>query len=317
MAENTTTNKDFINYNQTATTTYYEGIQDNLNAFNSATRGAIVLDSMVKLGDFTQASFFNLNGKMQHRDVNSTEKAAHSKIGMEELVTPKVPWKFGIFSATEESFKRKGLNAGSFAALVGQNAAQAQIENYLDHALGALQAALTGNNMVAKVDPTKGGAPQKQLTAGLRKLGDRAERIVCFIMNSADHFDFIDKSIDNKVYEEAGTVVYGGSPGTLNRPVLVTDKCPAGKIFGLQVGAVTITESQETKFVFFPITDQENLAMGYRGEGTFNIEVMGYSYQVSQGNNPRLDIISAPASWKKVAVSDKATAGIIVDLTGK
>ncbi|MCS5781126.1 hypothetical protein LNP24_13660 [Klebsiella pneumoniae subsp. pneumoniae] len=38
-------------------------------------------------------------------------------------------------------------------------------------------------------------------------------------------------------------MVYGGQPGTLGKPVLVTDTMPVDAILGLVAGAVSVTES--------------------------------------------------------------------------
>lgn len=85
---------------------------------------------------------------------------------------------------------------------------------------------------------------KKTLTKGMRKYGDRFGRIALFVMHSSTYFDIIDQAIAAKIYEEAGVVVYGGQPGTLGKPVLVTDTAPIDAIFGLLPNAVVITESQ-------------------------------------------------------------------------
>lgn len=313
MAENTTTPRDMVVYNDVAVTTFAEKLQENLDVFNKASQGAIVLDSEMKMGDFSKSSFFRLNGKTKWRDIESTEKAQHEKLGMGENVSAKIPWKYGPYSSNEEAFKRQGVATTTFAVLVGEDAAQAQKQGYVIHAMAALKGALTSANLVVK-GTFKGGAPQKALSAGLRSFGDKAQRIRLFVMNSVDAFDFMDSTIDNKLYDEAGIVVYGGQPGTLGKAVLVTDECPVGEVYGLVENAVRVTETEATKFVFYQINDQENLAMGFRGEGNFNIEVLGYSYDVKQGANPKLATIASPATWIKTAESVKSTAGVIVDL---
>lgn len=313
MAENTTTPRDMVIYNTVAVTTFVEKLQENLDVFNKASQGAIVLDSEMKMGAFSKSSFFKLNGHTEWRDIYSTEKAEHKKIAMGENVSAKIPWMYGPYSTTIEAFNRQGLTTATFAASVGEDAAQAQKEAYIAHAMAALKGALTASSLVVK-GSFKTGAPQKALSAGLRKFGDKAQRIRLFVMNSVDAFDFMESSIDNKLYEEAGMVVYGGAPGTLGKAVLVTDECPVGEVYGLVQNAVRVTETQASQFVFYEINDQINLAVGYRGEGNFNIEVLGHSYDVKQGENPKLATLASPATWIKTAESIKSTAGVIVDL---
>lgn len=46
-------------------------------------------------------------------------------------------------------------------------------------------------------------------------------------MDSATYFDMVDQAISEKIYEEAGVVIYGGQPGAMGKPVLVADTHPA------------------------------------------------------------------------------------------
>lgn len=52
---------------------------------------------------------------------------------------------------------------------------------------------------------------------------------------------------------------------------------PVDAILGLVAGAVSVTESQAPGFRSYDINDGENLAIGYRAEGTVNVELLGYS----------------------------------------
>ncbi|MNN65851.1 hypothetical protein D3C81_1813830 [compost metagenome] len=149
----------------------------------------------------------------------------------------------------------------------------------------------------------------------MRKFGDRFNRIALFAMDSATYFDLVDDAIDQKIYEEAGVVIYGGSPGTMGKPVLVSDKVTEERIFGLQVGAVSVTESQAPGVRSYPVNTQENLAIGYRAEGAFNVDIMGYSWRDTAGVNPNLSALGTGANWRKHATSDKATAGVLIDLS--
>ncbi|MGE8450490.1 MAG: major capsid protein [Pseudomonadales bacterium] len=157
---------------------------------------------------------------------------------------------------------------------------------------------------------------KKTLTRGMRKFGDKFGRIALWVMHSSAYFDIVDEAITNKIYEEAGVVIYGGLPGTLGKPVLVTDTAPADVIFGLLPNAVVITESQAPGFRSYPVNDEENLGIGYRAEGTVNIDVLGYSWKESAGGaNPTLAAVGSAANWAKHADSNKVTAGVMITLT--
>lgn len=311
----TTVNSDLIIYNDLAQTSYLERIQDVLELFNTASNGAIVLRNENIVGDLIKRSYYKVGGEIEHRDVNSDSKITAKKIGAGETVGVKVPFKYGPYQTTEEAFKRRGRAVEEFSQITGQDYADAVLEGYIAYAFGALKAAI-GNNpaMTAHANITVDG--KKTLTKGLRKFGDRASRIALWVMDSATYFDIVDQAITEKVYNETDVVIYGGQPGTLGKPVLVSDQVPADTIFGLQAGAIEIIESQLPGFRSFPINDQENLGVGFRAEGVFNVDILGYSWDETKGGvNPNKNALGNTANWRKHATSDKATAGVLIALT--
>ncbi|MCQ9618389.1 major capsid protein [Paenalcaligenes niemegkensis] len=310
----TTVNSDLVIYNDLAQTAYLERLQDVLDVFNASSGGAILLRNELIEGDLRKRAFYKIGGSLAHRDVNSTSGVSGTKIGADEAVGVKTPWKYGPYESTDEAFKRRARSPEEFSMLVGQDLADAMMDYYIQTAFASLGAAIGANaGMVAT--GSFATDHKKVLTKGMRKFGDRFNRIALFAMDSASYFDLVDDAIDEKIFEEAGVVVYGGSPGTMGKPVLVSDKVTADTIFGLQAGAVTLTESQAPGFRSYHIDDQENLATGIRAEGTFNVDIMGYSWKDTAGVNPNVAALGAGANWRKHATSDKATAGVLIDLT--
>ena len=311
----TTVNSDMIIYNQLAQTAYLERLQDNLDVFNKASNGAIRYVNEVIQGDFSQKSFYRVGGGIEHRDVNSAAKVTPKKIGAGEMVGVKTPYKYGPYSSTEEAFKRRARSPEEFAEIIGYDLADALVAGRLQYGLTALKAAITSNpDMVAKGSIATDG--RKALTKGMRKFGDKFGRISLWVMNSDTYFDIVDEALTNQVYGESELVIYGGLPGTLGKPVLVTDLVGDNDAFGLQAGALTVTESQAPGFRAYDINDEENLAIGMRAEGTFNLDLLGYSWDSSKGANPTLALLGADANWKKYATSNKMTAGTLLDLSG-
>ncbi|EOC1352609.1 Ig domain-containing protein [Cronobacter dublinensis] len=310
----TTVNSDLVIYDDLAQTAFLERRQDNLEVFNQASNGAIQLDNELIEGDFRKRAFYQVGGSIEARDVNSTDKVNGKKIGAGEAVSVKAPWKYGPYETTEEAFKRRGRDVSEFSEVIGVDVADATLEGYVKYGLKSLIAAIGANaDMVVTADIDTDG--KKTLTRGLRKYGDKFNRVVLFVMHSATYFDIVDKAIADKIYEEAGVVVYGGQPGTLGKPVLVTDSMDADVILGLVAGAVTIIESQAPGFRSYNINDQENLAVGYRAEGTVNIELLGYSWDATAGgSNPDLTKIGTGENWKKHFTSNKSTAGVLIKL---
>lgn len=308
-----TTNSNMVIHDRLAQTAYFERLQDNLAVFNEGSGGALIIRSELIQGDFDKSAFYTIPGGMGHRDVEDTNDVTPKAIGSSEMVGVKSPWLYGPYSTTEEAFKRRARSPEEFSELLGIHMADAMIDYAIQAAFASIDAAIEGNAANMSVAASFATDHKKVVTKGLRTFGDRFGRISLLAMDSGSYFDMVDDAIGEKVYEEAGTVIYGGMPGTLGKPVLVTDKAPANKIFALQPGAAEIVESQAPGMRSYDVNGKGNLMLGYQAEGAFNVDLMGYSY--AGAANPNLATLGAAASWTKYATSDKMTAGARIVLS--
>ena len=299
-------------YDEQARTGYLEALQTNVNLFNEASAGCILLDAQKILGNFKTDTIFHVDVSARWRDVESDAKVGTTGIYMSETVGVKLPWTLEPKKTTDEALDRLGYTREVFSFLMGQKTAEAISTYYVNHALKALLASSQGSGMVVKGNIKE--ERQVALNKAIRKYGDKGGRVKLFVMNSNAYNDLVDTEIQKVVYQSEDVVIRGGSPATLGRNVLVTDACPDDKVFSLVPGAIKITESSVPKFIFYDDNESENLGFVYRGEGNFNLELLGYSYDKAQGENPKIDVIASTAAWKKVVDSDKLLGGCVIDL---
>jgi hypothetical protein len=312
----TTVNSDLKIHDQLLQSSYIERLQSVLQIFNEATAGAIVMRSELIQGDVSRNAFYKLAATAVHRDPNSTSTVAGIKMTADERVSVKCPWRYGPIEATEESFKRRLRSLNEFSEVVGVNLADAGMAYQVQAAIAALQGAIGANSAVVATGSWATDS-KKLLTKGLRTFGDRSSAVSVLVMSSHNYWNMVDDAIDEKLFEEAGQVVYGGSPGSMGKRVLVTDYCPDDLIFGLVPGALDLVESQLPGYKLYDIDTQINMVKAIRAEGTFNLEVLGYAWD-SDGSapaNPNLSQIGTGSNWRKVATDDKATAGFVIEVT--
>lgn len=315
MSSQVTRNSDMVIHDALAQTSYFERIQGVFDVFNGSSRNTINLSSQAIPGDFKKDAFYKIGGEMVHRNVESTKDANSKKITADEMVGVKSTWKYGPYETTLEAFKRRNRSVEEFSQMLGIDMADAAIEYLLKNALASLEGAISTQSALVVSGKTIATNGKKILTAGLRTFGDRASRISAWVMHSSRYWDLVDKAIDDKIFEEAGTVIYGAQPGTFNRPAIVTDNCDENLIFGLQPGAVSVIESQGPELIAERISGKDNILLRYQAEGAFNVEVLGYSYETTQGKDPEITTLKSTAAWDKYATNNKATAGFIVDLS--
>lgn len=306
-----TINEDLIIYNREIQTSFLERQQDVLNVFNDSSNGAIVLRNEMIEGDFDKSAYYKDFGEVSDRDVNSTSSVDLDSIDQGERIGVKYAWKFNPVAITEESFKRRARSLSEFAQLTGAELADKVLMHNISVAMGSFDAAVD-NNSAMKISGSFGGDGYKLMTKALRAFGDRSSRLALFAMDSATFYDMVDMSISERVFNEDFAVIHGGQPATFGRPILVSDQFESSTIYGLQTGAIQLTESQAPGTRLWDINDAENLALGFRAEGTVNIDLMGYSYDGS--SNPKLDDLKESDNWEKFVESDKNTAGVVVDV---
>jgi hypothetical protein len=184
-------------------------------------------------------------------------------------------------------------------------------------AIRVVEAALQGQaNLVHTVGAT---ITHAALVDAMAKRGDKASDISCLVMHSKPYFDLVKQAITDKIFQVANVAIYAGTVATFGKPTIVIDSPPlvdAGapntyNTLLLVPGAVTVKESElETVVLDGPLTGLENLIYRLQGEYAYNVECLGFKYDVAQGVNPTDNVLGTAANWVKEATDDKALAGV-------
>jgi len=302
-------------YNAQFHSGFLERLADVSDAFNAQSNGAIVLRSESLIGNVAQQSLYTGAGSVVHRDITSNTPVSDQLLQDTEAVSVKTAWRFGPLATTDEALLRKGQSLDTFRFLAGNRSAEAALQYQLDCAIASMTGAFLGNSGV-QASGNLATEGRKVLTKGLRRFGDRFSDLRLWVMSSASYFDIVDSAIVDKLFGEIGAVIYGGLPGTLGLPVLVTDRCPDSLIFGLRDGGVELVQSQPPVYAEDRVTGLPNLAYRIQAEGVFNAAVFGYRWAPSPAIvNPNASQLAGSTAWTKWATDDKNTAGIVIQLT--
>lgn len=299
---------------------YYEGKYEQYaqvtESFNDASNGAVVLENTFKKGDHENESFFKeLANLDQDRDPSGDNDVTPLKLEQGEHTGVKIYRRIGPVENSESSFRAIASDPSEMSFILGSMAGKAMAVTQINTAISAAVTAIGEEPSLAL---NAASADHIALNASLRPFGDNSSRIVAFLMHSHTHFDLIDTAITDKRFEESGVVVYGGAPGTLNRPVIVTDS-PA--LEGPEVGdgndyfflslanrAITVNETEEGALLLDRIGGKDNIVMQYQAEYAFNLALKGYSFNKAVAA-PNAAAIANVANWAKVATDDRMTAG--------
>ena len=319
------TKDDFVIYDVEFHSGVNETLEQNAAEIETGVAGAIRMISVNQRGDFEKESFFkNIANVTSRRDPDDITDAAGTKLTQEELSAVKINGMIGPVYNTLDSFKKIGSDPAVFSFLVGQQAGVSVSLDWINTGVLALTTAMqTETDMV--LDIAGGTETDKTLNAiylnqGLALLGDRASRVRAWVMHSKPFFDLVGNQILDKVTGISDTVVYGGAPGTLGRPVYVTDSPAlingAGNyiVLGLTEDALVINQSEDQTVATDLDLGKGNILMVLQGEYAFTIKVKGFRYTGAAA--PDDSVLGNAANWNYEMDSVKSGPGVVIIVEG-
>jgi len=296
------TKSDFQIYHEEFFGGFNEVVQQNSNVFNAASANAMRLVPRMLKGDYEKESFFkSIETLVSRRDPTSTSDATSQKLEQGELVGVKLNRKIGPAEQTMDSFKKIQVDPMEFSFILGQQAGEEALRDYVNTGALSVSTAIQAMSPTMIVDKTGESDPNlsaQYLINAMAKMGDRAQRIRAWVMHSKPWFDLMEGQVSDKVTNISDVVIYGGSPGTLGRPVIVTDSpylvnyqtvtdSPAGDnyiVLGLTENAVVMNQSEEESILSDTVLGKENIIMQYQGEYAYNIRIKGFSMLITSAS---------------------------------
>ncbi|MDO8742049.1 MAG: major capsid protein [bacterium] len=301
---------------------YKERLNQNLDVFNGQSAGTIVLTTERKHGDFDHEAFIKGSpGAIARQDQDVLVPVDDGKLTMEVSTGVKLNRQILPKTWTLSSTRKPGFSMDIFRFEAGAQAAEQVVEEMLNTSLSGLRTALVGQASNSYVVPTSGVLNTDALAIALSKMGDRASRVKAWAMHSKTYWDLVRGQALPSVHGDqvAGAIVYGASPASYGRPIVVTD-AEAGLVdgtdyftLGLTEGAVTAEETEDMFItVTDPITGYNQIFFRMQGEYAFNLKLKGFSYDTTVGKNPVASAVAASNSWKKIVASSKDLAGVVI-----
>lgn len=320
---------DFKIYEPEFQTAAIEELNQNATIFNGASAGAIQLIPRAQNGLYGKEAFFkDIAGLVSRRDTTSVSGVTDLAMTQDENISVKLNRKVGPVGQTLDAFRKRGLLGNEAAqremsSILGRMFAQEKLKEMANTAIIAVEAAISGvtaNNLSIAAE-TADTATTDALVRGMALLGDKAQSVRALVMHSKPFFNLMRSQIGDKVAGLSDILtIYGATPATLGRPVIVID-APAlfdangsledtyNTLF-LTEGAVTLEETEDEVVVTDLVTGLENLVYRFQGEFAYNAKVKGFKWDIANGgSNPSAAALGTATNWDKVATSDKNIAG--------
>jgi hypothetical protein len=298
-----------------------EVLAQSTNAFNAASRNAIVLGSELLKGEYNKEAFFDLNATLvERRDLTDVSTETDDDLSQGEIIGVKVSRRAQTAN-TLDSLRKVQADEREMSFVLGQQYAKAKLANMLNTGCSALAGTLLheSNALYDATATADTGLTHKNLVKGLAKMGDGQGRIVAWIMHSASQFQLMENSIESAALLDsvAGAFINSGNIASLNRPMIVTDSTALYSdtdyyVVGLTEQGLRLVESEQESVVGEVVTGYHNLLFRVQGEFSYNVTVKGFAYDSTA--NPT-DATLAGDNWTTAVTSVKDCAGIIIKHT--
>ncbi len=294
--------------------------------FNAASNGALRLTTASRKGDYHYESLFSgVSGFAARRDTTSVGAQTDTALTQDEHVQVKLNRKLIPVAQTRDAFRKVfgRFSPTEFSDILAEQAAVSMQVEMCDSALLGVRAALKQQTASYYTETSLGSISTQTLVNALKKMGDRADRIVCWVMHSKVYYDLVLSQISANITGISNFNIAQGSPVTLNRPVLITDSASLKSqlnspdvddyfTLGLVAGAVEVENSEEQEIVVQDVTGLENLVVRFQGEYAYNLGSKGFKWDVSaSGANPTSTNVALGTNWDTCLSDVKNRAGVV------
>lgn len=317
-------------FQESAYVTRRETLDYNINLFNGATAGGLILRNGDHMGDFSDEAFWAmLKGIVRRR--NPRTNGAVPEVNLSMLLQTSVRVGTGTNPVRlDPSWMRWiGKNPEEAGVRFGESLAEDTLLDMVNTAVGSLLAAMANTGGKMNYDGTAvgdGTMSFRTLNRGAQKMGDAASQIACWVMHSTPWFDIIDSNLQNgdALFSFGNVIVRTDAQG---RPFVVSDLPALHHVagadpatdpeyytsIGLVPGAVVIEENPDFDQNLVTANGTENLVRTWQSEWSYNLGVRSFTWDKTTGGAaPTNAALLTPANWDRVAENDKSLPAVII-----
>ena len=310
-------------FNKTVQTMAIERLVQDVEKFNAASGGAIVLTAEGFEGDYRYENFWASLASAQRRVDRYATNASASATNLSQLqsVGVKVAGGFGPIAFEPGQMSWINRSPAEAASVISQYLAQALLKDQLNSAIAALVAAIEAGTTNTVYDANTGPITYADVNNAHALFGDQSSRLIATVMDGAAYHKFIGLNIANaqNLFDYQGVLVVD----ILGRRVVVTD-APAlrespstaandAKVLSLVQGAATVYDGSDLITNIETSNGLERIATTFQADYTFGLALKGFAWDVSSGGKSPTDAeLATGSNWDKVATSWKDTAGVMV-----
>lgn len=300
-----------------------ETLAQNVNAFNAATAGAIMLSTEGFDGDYLQKSMFSSLHSAQRRvdRYAANSDASATALAQMQHNSVKIAGGFGPIQWEPAQLNWISMNPGVAIEVISRNMAEAIMKDMVNTGIAAAVAAIENVGSTVVYDTGTGrNLTYNDINFGHAKFGDASQTLVCDVMDGATFHNLIDANLTNtpQLFQAGNVTVVN----ILGRRVLVIDapalrETPATstndvKILSLVSGGIMVHDASDMVTNVETTNGKLRIETTFQADYTFGLGLKGYAWDVTNGGKSPTDAeLATGSNWDKIATSIKHTAGVL------
>lgn len=297
-----------------------ETLGQQIQKFNAASGGAIMLSTGGWEGDFLQESFYAAIHSARRRVDRYAANGTATATDLSQLKHSSVKVAGGFGPIRFEPGQMTWLNKPTAEGIevASRNFAEALLQDQLNSAIAASVAAISNQAAATNDISATAGLTYSALNDAHAKFGDSSSLIVANVMTGQVYHKLIGQNLANaqQLFQYGAVTVVD----ILGKTVVVTD-APAlyatgtpnlQKVLGLVSGAATVTDAGDVITNIDTTNGKERIETTMQVDYTFGLGLKGYTWDEANGGKSPTDAeLATGTNWDKVATDIKHTAGVI------
>lgn len=309
---------NMVVFNDDLRTATMETLGQQIEQFNGASNGALMLSSEGFRGDFFEESFVNALYSAQRR-VNmygANSAATPTDYSEDQLNGVKVAGGFGPIRMEPAQFQWMQTNEDEAIANISLAMSTAILQDELNTAIACLVAAIENQGASTVVDVSGGSQiDQSALNASHALFGDKSKLLTTQIMTGVQYHNLIGQNLTNatQLFQAEGVLV----TDILGKISVITD-APAltatgkQKVLSLTSGSARISDGGGFTSNVDVRNGNQRIEATMQADYNFMAKLKGYSWdEVNGGKSPDDATLATGSNWDLAYDEIKNTAGVL------
>lgn len=296
-------------FNDYAYGVFREKLAENVQLFNAATDGGIVLTTSSKAGDYWDTTFWAAGSVVERRNANAETAISSYTPSMGQETRVRVDARTKQLILQKAHLARIGQSPDVQGAIFGQMVAEQAFSDMLTVGLGAWCSAMAAVGATVSTDFSGTAGISWVNLMNLKQLrGDAASDIRCWVMHSILATGLLVGNLNNddQLFSYGGVNVMSDPQG---RRIVVTDLSSlviAGTptdyyVPGLAPGAIVIEEQGDWRSNEENRNGKEQIETSYQAEWSYFVGLRGFAWdKTNGGTSPSTAALLTATNWDRV-----------------